>query len=562
LKVALRTSWHAALRLMPRGVSARAVTCAVIASLSPLLALFYMSASPDGPRALAAAALAMTLISLFGLVRTLKPIAAIGALLEDHARKPRTPGRVADDHREIIANFQTITAQLEALNKQAKRHPVTDLPLREAFLEAVTQDLAFAAAPSLLGLIRVANFDRLTAFDVTAGERLIGIVAQRLRDALGEGRPVAQVDRDCFAVWFGVGSEPNAAQAKLEAIAYVLMRDVRDAKITMTPDIQLGSAHYPIDAEEPGNLLNRAFVSLARPQRTTDGAIAFFERPSPQQAKRRFSLEQNLRHAVRRGELTLHYQPFVDLAMGRVSGAEALMRWVHPHDGAVSPVQIVPILEETGLIHEIGLWTLNTACRDLRLWSEVGQGDLKIAINLSAHQLRDSALASALCRTVTSHGLKPSQIELELTETAAMEDAVRTQAVFEKLREAGFSLAIDDFGSGYSSLSYLRRWPFQKLKIDREFVSHVDQRADSRTICKALIDLTAGLELAVLAEGVERLEEVETLHALGCPTFQGYYFSRPLPAGDFIATISNPNWLARTSSRVHRQQEELRRRLS
>jgi EAL domain-containing protein (putative c-di-GMP-specific phosphodiesterase class I) len=152
-------------------------------------------------------------------------------------------------------------------------------------------------------------------------------------------------------------------------------------------------------------------------------------------------------------------------------------------------------------------------------------------------------------------------IELELTESATMADVGRTHQLFERLREMGFSLAIDDFGSGYSSLTYLRRLPFQKLKIDREFVTHVDQRADSRTICKALIDLTAGLELSVLAEGVERFEEVEILRSLGCQTFQGYYFSRPLDAGDFLVTINDPDWTARISSRVHREREELRRRL-
>jgi EAL domain-containing protein (putative c-di-GMP-specific phosphodiesterase class I) len=549
-------------RLWPRGISGRALMLATLASLFPLLALLYVSFSPDGPRAFALAALCVTLASIFGLVRTLKPVAALAMLIEGRVRGAcGSDGRAADDHRQIIANFQVITAQLDALNKQAKRHPVTNMPLREEFLDVVAQDLAFAATPSLLGLVRLANFDRLVAFDIDAAERVISVVAERLTEALGD-RPVAHVDRDCFAVWFGAGIDPKAAQAKLEAIAYVLVSDVRDDGITVTPDIQLGAAHYPIDAEEPGNLLNRAFVSLARPQRTVEGAIAFFERPSPQQAKRRFSLEQNLRHAVRRGELTLHYQPFVDLAMGRVVGAEALMRWSNPNHAAISPVHIVPVLEETGLVHEIGLWTLNAACRQLRIWSEAGNSDLKIAVNLSAHQLRDGSLASALCRTVRSHGLNPSQIELGLTETAAMEDAARTQVMFDKLREAGFSLAIDDFGSGYSSLSYLRRLPFQKLKIDREFVSHLDERADSRTICKALIDLTAGLELSVLAEGVERYQEVEILHSLGCSTFQGYYCSRPLPADAFIAVIKDPAWRARTCSGVYRQQEELRRRLS
>lgn len=560
---ALESSLQAMSRLLPRGVCARALTYAVLASLFPLLALLYVSATPDGPRPLAATALGVTLLSIIGLVRSLRPIAAIAGMLDRQVRAQegrRSPS--FDDHRQIIANFQIITARLEALDKQAQRHPVSGLPRREVLFETVSQDLAFCSTPSLLGLVRLANYDQIVAFDVDAADRILAVTAARFVDAVGVGRPVAHVDRDCFAVWFGAGTEAKAAQAELEAIGYALMRDIEDNGATITPDVQLGAALYPSDADEPANLLNRAFVSLARPQRTAEGAIAFFARPSSQVARRRFSLEQDLRHAIRRGELTLQYQPIVDLAMGRVVGAEALLRWRNASNVTISPTQIVPILEESGLVHEIGLWTLNAACRQLREWGDAGRSDLKVAVNISVHQLRDSSLVSALKRMVVSHGLKPAQLELELTETAAMEDAARTHAMFEQLRAAGFSLAIDDFGSGYSSLAYLRRLPFQKLKIDREFVSYVDQRADSRTICKALIDLTAGLELAVLAEGVERFEEVETLHALGCSTFQGYFFSRPLMAGDFLTTITDPDWTARLSSPVRRQQDQLRRRLS
>jgi EAL domain-containing protein (putative c-di-GMP-specific phosphodiesterase class I)/GGDEF domain-containing protein len=560
---AIENSMEAIARLFPRGVCSRALTYAVLSALFPLLALLYVSTSPEGPRELAAVALGFTLLSTIGLVRTLRPVAAIALMLDRQARQPHEGrGRAIDDHRQIIANFQIITARLESLSKQTQRHPVTGLPLRDAFFSTLHQDTASRASPALLGLVRVANYDHIAAFDVDVAERVLALTAKRLSEALGQDRPIGHVDRDCFAVWFGANIEPKAAQAELEAIGYVLIREIEDNGATITPDIQFGSALYPVDADELANLLNRAYVSLARPQRTADGAIAFFARPSPQQAKRRFSLEQDLRHAVRRGELTLAYQPIVDLAMGRVVGAEALMRWRNASDVMISPTQIVPILEESGLVHEIGLWAINSACRQLREWRDAGHPDLKVAVNLSAHQLRDSALTSALKRTVASHGLKASQLELELTETAAMEDATRTQAMFEQLREAGFTLAIDDFGSGYSSLAYLRRLPFQKLKIDREFVSHVDQRADSRTICKALIDLTAGLELAVLAEGVERYEEVETLHTLGCSTFQGFYFSRPLESSEFLATTTNADWLSRMGSRVRRQQDELRRRLS
>ncbi len=554
-----RNSAQAMTRLLPKGVRARAFMFAALAAAAPLAALTYASLASLTP-AFAGAALAFTLIALMGLARTLRPIAALAAELDRQAQGA-VGAAVPDDQRRLMANLETMTARMEALNARVSRHAVTGLPMREELLGAMAQELAFATTPAVLGLVRVANFSHLLAFDPGAAERMLAVLARRASDAMGADRPVAQVDRDCFAVWFGVGVEPKAAAAQLETLSYLLAREVQDQKFAISPDIQLGSALYPVDADEPASLLNRAFVSLARPQRTAEGGLAFFAKPSAKQARRRFFLEQDLRHAVRRGELALHYQPFVDLAMCRVVGAEALLRWESPHHTVSSPAQIVPVLEETGLVHEFGLWALNAACRQVRGWRELGQ-DLKVAVNLSVRQLRDSSLPSAFKQIVASHGLATSQIELELTETAAMEDAAGTLAMFEQLREAGFSLAIDDFGSGYSSLSYLRRLPFQKLKIDREFVSHVDERADSRSICRALIDLTAGLELSVLAEGVERHEEIETLHTLGCSTFQGYYFSRPLAPANFIAAVTDPEWLARLSSPARRRQDELKRRLS
>lgn len=560
--VVIADARNAIARLMPKGVCATALSYAVLASIFPLLALLYVSTTPDGPRPLAVAALGVTLLSFIGLVRALRPVTVLAGMLDRQASKlSGAQPCTADDHRQLVSNVQLITVQLEALNREAPAHPVTGLMMRDAFITAVAGDLAFKSAPALMGIVRLANYDQLAAFDPAAAERVLKVVAQRLGSAVGK-RPVAHVDRDCFAVWFSGDATLQKAQAELAALGYTLASDVEEGGATLTPDVQLGAAFYPVDAEEPGTLLSRAFVSLARPQRTADGGLSFFARPSPHEAKRRFSLEQCLRQAVRRGELHLQYQPIVDLAMGRVVGAEALMRWSSGTHGSVPPSQIVPLLEETGLVHEVGLWTINAACRQLRDWTALGHTDLKVAVNLSARQLRDNTLASVLKRAIASHGLKSSQLELELTETAAMEDAARTQTMFEQLREAGFSLAIDDFGSGYSSLTYLRRLPFQKLKIDREFVSHIDQRADSRTICKALIELTAGLELGVLAEGVERFEEVETLHTLGCSTFQGYYFAKPLGASEFISTITDSSWLARLGSRVCRQQDELRRRLS
>lgn len=548
---------RATLRRPPAGLGARILTLALLAAGAPFAALVCMALGAPAPAfvylgfaALGAGA------ALAALARAMQPLRDIAVRLQAQAGADAAPGP-AGSARAMSANLAAILRNREGARARAP----TGLPHRESFLAAVARELEARRAPALLGIARMANFDQLAAFDPAAAERVLARVAERLNAAVRSGRTVAQVDRDCFALWFGA-CDPAAATTELEALGYVLAQEVAEGDATVTPDIQLGSALYPVDAEEPANLLNRAFVSLARPQRTADGGLAFFARPAPHEARQRFSLEQRLRQALRRGEFELLYQPVADLDCGRAVSAEALLRWRDEAGEGASLPNVVEILEETGLIHEVGLWTLNTACRQLRDWRKAGLTEIKVAVNLSTHQLRDPALARALAKTVESHGLSPAQIELELTETAAMEDAARTLALFQELREAGFGLAIDDFGSGYSSFAYLRTLPFHKLKIDRSFVTRVDARADSRAICKAVIDLTAGLDLTVLAEGVERREEVEMLHAMGCSLFQGFYFARPLRGDELPAEVGDPAWLSRLSSPMPRRRAELGRRLS
>jgi EAL domain-containing protein (putative c-di-GMP-specific phosphodiesterase class I) len=254
-------------------------------------------------------------------------------------------------------------------------------------------------------------------------------------------------------------------------------------------------------------------------------------------------LEQGLRNAINDDQFFLQYQPVVDVSRARVVGAEALLRWRHPELGLVSPAEFIPILEHSGPIDEVGLWVLNTACRDARSWRRRGLADLTIAVNLSACQFRGPTLAMTVVRTLERHGLAPSDLEVELTETAAMEDTVRTREVLEQLRALGVGVAIDDFGAGYSSLSYLKNLPFTKLKIDREFVVKVHERPDSQAICSALVALANGLNIKLLAEGAEEREEVETLVRLGCSMFQGYFFAKPQSADDFVLTVSDAAWL-------------------
>lgn len=546
------------LRVLPRSGRITATGFTLGAALSFVVGICVLFTEPSVARAMLAVSLVAwpAIVLLLALTRAQRSLHVLAGRLAECADDPEG-SRTADGLERIEANLELLVSKLD---RRAERDLITHLPVREEFLSHVNAGLHTSQGEVLLGLVRLANYERVFAFDSAAAHRVLAAFGGRLRDAVHAARRIGHIDRDCFAIWFE-GVDRKRAEAELRALSYVLTQEMRDATVTLTPDVQLGSAIYPLDAEDGASLLNRAFVSLARPQRTAEGRIAFFAAPSPKEARRRFALEQDLRQAVQRGELSLHYQPFVDTAAGKVSGAEALLRWRHPRLGDVPPGQFVAIMEEAGLVHEIGHWILNTACRQLSAWRGGPLADVRIAINLSAYQFRDPTLKAALTRTLASHGLSPNQLELELTETVAMEDAGRTLQLFEELKQLGFSLAIDDFGSGYSSLGYLKKLPFSKLKIDREFVSHVDQRADSRAICRSLIELCNGLGISVLAEGVERREEVEELNKLGCTTFQGFYFSPGVTAAAFEQLVTDSEWLSLIGSRVHRDRAEIRRRM-
>lgn len=541
-----------------------AITGAALASAMLVsLSLVWMPGGTGSSLSLVMFSAVLGFAALMALSLSLAPLGALAHLLEtsgEGAGAAAAPGETIGSLARMRANAEAMAQRLEKWKRRPRRHALTGLPLQDELLAIANDDIEGQPRAVLMGLVRLANYDAMAAFDPIGAERALALFARRLKDAVDASRIVAHIDRDCFAVWFrGVAPEQESA-AELQALNYVLSQDIEVGTFTVTPDLQLGSALYPVDARDGANLLSRAFVSLARPQRSANGALAFFANASPQETSRRFLLEQKLRSAIDERQLELHYQPIVDIAAGAVVGAEALLRWHDPSLGAIAPSEFVPILEDIGLIDEIGMWTLNTVCRHLRYWRDAGL-ELRIAVNISARQLREPLLPKMIARTLAAHKLAPTDLELELTETAAMEDAARTQTLFESLRGEGFGLSIDDFGSGYSSLGYLRTLPFSKLKIDREFVTHVDTRPGSRAICKALIELAAGLDLTVLAEGVERFEEVETLRQLGCATFQGYYFARPMPAKALLGAINAGDWRALASSPVHRQHAELRRRV-
>tara|TARA_R110002072_G_scaffold250960_1_gene409704 strand:- start:3903 stop:5495 length:1593 start_codon:yes stop_codon:yes gene_type:complete len=450
-------------------------------------------------------------------------------------------------------------ARSEIANQNEICRPI--LPGREALLSILHRELTPSLPPTLLGVIRIANYDRMAAFEVAVSDRFLDAFYQRLQVALGKTRRLTLVDRNCFAIWFSGAGELEAAKAELQALGYALTQQFRDDAFAIEPELEIGSAATGPQPESPQELISRALASLTKPG-ARGSAIGAASKVLMTDQRRRFALEQDLRQAIGNGELALEYQPFIDTAKMRVSGAEALLRWSHPQLGLISPLEFIPIIEDTGLMQDVGTWVINSACRQLREWSGLGDADFKMAINLSTQQLQNPELKNIIERTVQNHGLDPSSIEFELTETAAMEDSALTLQLFSGLREAGFGLSIDDFGSGYSSLSYLKNLPFSKLKIDREFVSYVDQSNASRAICKALLELTSGLGISALAEGVGRREEVEALNSMGCNSFQGFYFARPLEPVAFAEMMSNSDWLAELCSPVASMRSELKRRLS
>ncbi len=511
---------------------------AAAAIVAPYLALFATGQAGATP-AIMAASLAFSLVLLAGLR---------GALLFGESPSlAQRPGELRD-------GAATLTG---VSSPKPARSPTTGLPLRDAIRCAV-EDHDSDTGPALFALVRFANHASMLAYDASAARDVMLEFGRRFEAAAGR-RPMAQISEDSFAIFFAGSNARENAEAELRSIAYVVSQEIAAPRITVAPDIHVGAAwlRNPLDTFIS---LNSAAEASLVPLKNFGHAKSRPGKSSAENLADRFAVEQALRRAVCEGQLFLCYQPLVDTRSGRVAGAEALLRWTHPAFGNVSPARFVPILEETGLIHEIGLWTLNSGCRQLREWRSAGH-DLRLAINLSAIQLQDRALGSLIERTVAAHGLVPADIELELTETAAMEDQARTVGLFDELRSRGFGIAIDDFGSGHSNLSYLKNLPFTKLKIDREFVSHADTRPGSQAICKALVELGSGLGISVLAEGVERYEEVTVLRRLGCNLFQGFYFAQPLDAETFTVRLADPSWLSLLGSDVHRSHAELQKRI-
>ncbi len=404
--------------------------------------------------------------------------------------------------------------------------------------------------------MRFSDFRRMVDFDEKLALRMRGRLIDRLLTVLSNHRPLVELEDGGIAIWFSGHDTAEPMRDELAAIAYALRRDLEIDGRSIRPSVKASSAAFPADGDDAHTLMNRALAAINL-NRTSDG-INRFSQSAQARAQQRFDTIQRLSQAVQNNEFELHYQPVVNMAAGKVVGAEALIRWRQASGDAISPAVFIPLMEESELAEQIGLWTISTACRDASSWSSPTLLNAKVAVNLSARQLHNPKLSDTILRATQLHDFDPKRLELELTETATMNNIALSREIFAKLRGWGVAISIDDFGSGYASFSYLKNLPFDKLKIDREFVEKVDQRQDSQAICAALIALGRGLGISVLAEGVEREQEVDMLARMGCVLFQGYYFGKPMPMRDFARIGEDTSLVEKLLPPVARSQQKIR----
>jgi EAL domain-containing protein (putative c-di-GMP-specific phosphodiesterase class I) len=296
----------------------------------------------------------------------------------------------------------------------------------------------------------------------------------------------------------------------------------------------IGITIYPFDDDNIDNLLQDADVAMYKAKSSGRNNYQYFSAEMSRAALERLTMEQDLRQALARDELLLYYQPQIELKTGRVLGAEALLRWQHHSNGMVSPGKFIPILEESGLIVEIGAWVLRSACEQIQAWQAEGLPGIKVAVNTSARQFLSDDFVHTVRKTVADTGIDISLLEVELTEGTLVEDVDTATEVMRQLHDMGITLAVDDFGTGYSSLSYLQRFPLHTLKIDQSFVRDIAVNKDSAAIATTIALLARNMKLNTIAEGVETAEQLALIRQMGCNEVQGYYFGRPMAADEFL----------------------------
>ena len=444
----------------------------------------------------------------------------------------------------MIEDVSERKAQEAALEHQALHDALTDLPNRVLLHDRLHLAIATGVRERQPMALMVMDLDRFKDVNDTfghhCGDRLLRELAMRLTKRLRASDTVARLGGDEFAVVLPrVGDQAAAIRAARKILRALDAPFAVDGE-SLEIGASIGIALFPEHGEDPDTLMRRADVAMYMAKRS-GGGFAFYDFQQDQNSPSRLSMIAELRQAIEKGDLVLHYQPKLDLKTRRVAGAEALVRWPHPQHGLLPPDQFIPLAEQTGLIRPLGLWVLEAAIRQCCQWHAAGL-DLNIAVNLSMRNVHDPQLAETLGRLLESYKLPPGSLQVEITESTLMADLDHAMEVLGLLHEMGVQLAIDDFGTGYSSLAYLKRLPASEIKIDKSFVIDITSEESDAVIVRSMIELGHNLGLRVVAEGVESRSAWEMLEVAGCELAQGHYIGPPLPADKLTPLLEKPEW--------------------
>ena len=492
--------------------------------------------------------LALGLMTLLGLLAVaVATWRAAGKITQPLARLDEAAGRLAsgehvqvrvrgsDELARLAQSFNDMVGKIaereQRITQLAFNDVLTGLPNRTMFQQQLEQSFRASEGSGGLFALHCLDLDQFKVINDTlghpAGDALLIEAGKRVQ-AAAKGHFVARLGGDEFVVLQTVGEDRNAidrlARDILEAMAQPLTIDSNE----LVPSTSIGIAISPDDGADGETLLRNADLALYRAKEAGRGTFAFFEESLNERAQQRRQLETDLRVALDLGQLELHYQPLFDLEQNRVCSFEALLRWNHPSRGQISPVEFIPVAEDTGLIVPIGAWVIREACNRAASWPE----HIRIAVNVSPVQFHRGSLNETILRALAVSGLAPGRLEVEITESIFLEGGDATLKLLHSLRSLGVRVALDDFGTGYSSLSYLQSFPFDKLKIDRSFIQNLLTREGASAIVRAITELAHALNIETTAEGVEETAQLMELRAHGCSSVQGFLFAEPMTAAD------------------------------
>jgi len=432
-----------------------------------------------------------------------------------------------------VATHEDITEQRRSevkIEYMAHHDALTDLANRVLLNERLEHALGARIHREEIVAVHHLDLDQFKAVNDTfghpAGDKLLKLVADRLRGIVRASDTIARMGGDEFVIVHAPIKDPSEATSLAEQIIRSISEPFDIDGHQAVIGASIGVAVGPGDGLRPDKLLRNADLALYRAKGDGRGVFRFFQPAMDLQMQTRRLMEQDLRKALPAAEFELYYQPVVNLASNEVSGFEALIRWNHPQHGLVSPGTFIPLAEEIGFIVPIGEWVIREACATAAKWP----GDARVAVNISAVQFRNPGLMQVIVGALAASGLDPTRLEIEITETVLLQNKKATLAVLHQLRALGVRIALDDFGTGYSSLTYLQSFPFDKIKIDRSFVKDITENSGSLNIVRAVAALASGMGMTATAEGVETREQLDSITSEGCTEMQGFLFSKPLPA--------------------------------